>query len=297
MKHRAVMLFITAILFLGLACGTFGGEEPLEQAATLTKISTPTLAPTATERPAETRASEAPSAEPTLLPTVSSQASVESTVPPESGQSGGSENGGNAGTSPTTTCPVEGLNLLLNPSFEGQYTPYGAFVELNHAPSWIPWWKDGENNQRPEFKPAESALAPNRIHSGERAQQYFKSFGMFKAGVQQTALGVPVGSRVQASAHGQAWSCQDSSLCGDGSSFNPANMLMRVGIDPSGGTDPFSNSIVWSAYFNPLDQWQVACVDATTEAENVTVFLWASPDGPRQNQDIYWDDASLVLLP
>jgi hypothetical protein len=74
-------------------------------------------------------------------------------------------------------------------------------------------------------------------------------------------------------------------------------MLMRVGIDPGGGTDPFSNSIIWSAYFNPLDQWQLACVEAAAEGDIVTVYLWASPDGPRQNQDVYWDDASLVLLP
>jgi hypothetical protein len=120
---------------------------------------------------------------------------------------------------------------------------------------------------------------------------------MFKAGLHQTVLSVPLGSHLQFSAHGQAWSCEDASTCRDGSSVNPANMLMRVGIDPTGGTDPFSNAIKWSAYFNPLDQWQVACIEATSEAENVTAYLWASPDGPRQNQDIYWDDASLVILP
>ena len=86
-------------------------------------------------------------------------------------------------------------------------------------------------------------------------------------------------------------------MCADGSSVNPSNMLMRVGIDPKGGANAFSNDIVWSAYFNPLDQWQVACVEAVSEAANVTVFLWSSPDGPRQNQDVYWDDASLVVIP
>jgi len=46
-----------------------------------------------------------------------------------------------------------------------------------------------------------------------------------------------------------------------------------------------------------LDQWQIACVEAVADAEKVTVFVWASPNGPRQNQDVYWDDGSLVALP
>jgi hypothetical protein len=232
-----------------------------------------------------------------LVPTVEGGLAAQPTSEPGTGENGGSNGSGNGEPSTSAACPAGGQNLLLNQSFEGQFVPYGAFVELNHAPSWTPWWKDGESNQRPEFKPAEIAVAANRVHSGNSAQQYFKSHGMFKAGLHQTVLSVPLGSHLQFSAHGQAWSCEDASTCRDGSSVNPANMLMRVGIDPTGGTDPFSNAIKWSAYFNPLDQWQVACIEATSEAENVTAYLWASPDGPRQNQDIYWDDASLVILP
>jgi hypothetical protein len=74
-------------------------------------------------------------------------------------------------------------------------------------------------------------------------------------------------------------------------------MLMRVGIDPTGDTNYTANTIIWSPYFNPLDSWQVACIEAIAERDIVTVYLWASPDGPRQNQDVYWDDASLVVVP
>ncbi len=187
--------------------------------------------------------------------------------------------------------------MLANPSFEGDYKPFGAFAELNHAPQWFPWWKDGENNLRPEFKPAEAATAPNRVHSGSKAQQYFKSFGMFKSGLYQSVLNVTPGSRLQFSAYGQAWSCEEFNMCPDGRSVNPADMFMRVGIDPTGDTNWESGSVVWSDYFNPLDQWQIACVEAVADSEIITVFLWASPNGPRQNQDVYWDDATLVVLP
>jgi len=308
-KHSYVYLISGILLLSGLACGTLGGggASPTEPAAIVDVVSTPTLAPTATALPADLLATEAAASAPTLAPTVDGGLVTQPASGPGSGPGSGDNGGGNGsgdgggngdGGVPTSAgCPAGGQNLLVNSSFEGQFLPYGAFNELNTAQPWTPWWRDGENNQRPEFKPAEIAIAPNRVHSGSTAQQYFKSFGMFKAGVHQTVLNVPLGSNLQFSAHGQAWSCEEFSMCADGSSVNPSNMLMRVGIDPKGGTDPFSNAIIWSAYFNPLDQWQVTCVEAISEAQNVTVYLWASPDGPRQNQDVYWDDASLVVLP
>ncbi|MGB3714052.1 MAG: hypothetical protein WA996_06445 [Candidatus Promineifilaceae bacterium] len=296
MKRHFHYIFTGVLLLSGLACGTFGGASPTEPVATVPTVSTPTLAPTAPAPTVDPGATETVADGPTLVPTVEGGLAATPTSESGTGEDGGSNGSGNGGSPSSAACPAGGQNLLLNPSFEGQFVPYGAFVELNHAPPWIPWWKDGENNQRPEFKPAEIAVAANRVHSGNSAQQYFKSHGMFKAGLQQSVLSVPLGSHLQFSAHGQAWSCEEASTCRDGSSVNPSNMLMRVGIDPKGGTDPFSNEIKWSAYFNPLDQWQVACVEATSEAENVTVYLWASPDGPRQNQDVYWDDATLVIL-
>lgn len=304
-KNIYIFLFAGALLLVGLACETFGGSTPTEPAPTAESLATPTLAPTATALPVDTAATGAASV-PTNVPTIDGSQTGQTGSGSGSGDGGGSSDGGgsgsgdgsgNGGSTAAAACPANGQNILVNPSFEGQFVSYGAFMELNHAPPWIPWWRDGENNQRPEFKPAEVGIAANRVHSGNTAQQYFKSFGMFKAGVQQSVLNVPVGSHLQFSAHGQAWSCEEFSMCTDGSSVNPSNMFMRVGIDPKGGTDPFSNAIIWSAYFNPLDQYQIACVEATSEAEVVTVFLWASPDGPRQNQDVYWDDASLVLLP
>lgn len=327
MKRYHIILFAISLLLWGLACGPLGGAAPTEPAPAVTTISTPTLAPTTTAQADAAGTIDALASSPTPISTILGIMPGQPTTVPGTGEEGGGsgsggngsggngsdsngsggdgsgsdggggDGNGNGGSSTAAGCPAGGQNILVNPSFEGQFVPYGAFVELNHAPPWIPWWRDGENNQRPEFKPAEVATAPNRVHSGNSAQQYFKSFGMFKAGMQQSVLSVPVGSRLQLSAHGQAWSCEEFNLCKDGSSVNPSNMFMRVGIDPKGGTDPFSNAITWSAYFNPLDQWQVACVEEIAEAEVVTVFLWSSPDGPRQNQDVYWDDASLVVLP
>ncbi len=297
---------MTLLLALAsLACAITGDEAlPI---ATATIVATPTLAPTATPDPAATPVGAAASPDneaaggsesgPDETTVADGQTEPEATV--ESGSNNGQSEGqpgGDPGQA-AVACPAPGQNLLLNPSFEGDYKPFGAFVELNHAPNWFPWWQDGESNLRPEFKPAEASIAPNRVHSGAKAQQYFKSFGQFKSGMYQSVLNVTPGSRLQFSIFGQAWSCENNDLCPGGTSVNPANMLMRVGLDPTGDTNSSADTVVWSPYFDPLDQWQIACVEAVADSEIVTVFVWASPDGPRQNQDVYWDDGSLVILP
>ncbi len=307
MTIRTTFLAILLLLLATLACSVLG-EEALPT-STPTAVATPTLAPTATPDPAATPSGQATGSagseptQPAAEPAANEQATADAgTIDEENGQSsgveqpGGQQPGGEQGPA-TAACPAPGQNLLLNPSFEGDYKPFGAFTELNHAPNWFPWWQDGQNNLRPEFKPAEASIAPNRVHSGSRAQQYFKSFGQFKSGMYQPVLNITPGTRLQFSIYGQAWSCENNDLCPGGTSVNPANMLMRVGLDPTGNTDWSADTVVWSPYFNPLDQWQIACVEAVADAEKVTVYVWASPDGPRQNQDVYWDDGSLVALP
>ena len=315
MTSKTTLFAAVLLLFASLACSVLG-EEALPT-ATPTVVATPTLAPTVTPDPAATVAGVATEA--TVEDSLATEAagtdnsgtgtSATGDNPPDQtgtaepgsesegdgGQIGGGQSVGEQGA--VAACPAPGQNLLLNPSFEGEYKPYGAFTELNHAANWFPWWHDGQNNLRPEFKPAEASIAPNRVHSGARAQQYFKSFGQFKSGLYQPVLNVTPGTRLQFSIYGQAWSCEDNNICPGGTSVNPADMLMRVGIDPTGNTDWSAGTVVWSAYFNPLDQWQIACVEAVADAQKVTVFVWASPNGPRQNQDVYWDDASLVVLP
>lgn len=311
MGNRYLVLMFTFLLLAVLACSALdGGTSEPEIQAEATAVATPTLAPTIPpdQEVQATDSSGDSNEDPDGSDNGESETISEATPDPGADNSeSGAVNGDSGSTEESSdngepavqqaACPAGGTNLLLNPSFEGQFKPYGAINELNHAPNWFPWWKDGQNNLRPEFKPAEASLVPNRVHSGNTAQQYFKSFGQFKAGLFQSVLDVPPGQRLQFSAYGQAWSCQEFNMCPDGTSVNPANMLMRVGIDPTGDTNFEADTVVWSEYFNPLDQWQVACVSAVSERDIVTVYLWASPDGPRQNQDIYWDDASLVVIP
>jgi len=77
-------------------------------------------------------------------------------------------------------------------------------------------------------------------------------------------------------------------------------MHTRVGIDPYGGTNPWSPNIVWSPEINAYDQWTLFSVDAVAQAGTVTVFTHSHADWFdsvfRNANDVYVDDGSLIVL-
>lgn len=188
-----------------------------------------------------------------------------------------------------------GVNLLKNPGFEGHYEPYAGKQEWKVPDGWIPWhFERSDTDFPPEFKPSE-APNYNRIHGGEHAVQYFKSWGTYVAGVYQKVPSVP-GVKVRFAIYGQAWSRIDGGDCPLEQSCQPADMGMRIGIDPAGGSNPRADSTKWSSSQSPTSGWVLFTVEATTESDYVTVFAWSSPNQPRLNQDTYWDDASLKVV-
>lgn len=197
-------------------------------------------------------------------------------------------------------------NLLYNGSFEGTYVAVPGHDNMNVAAGWTAWWVQGSPEQtrdgfllQPEYKAAFTDTAPgNRVHSGAQAQQYFHSFGNFIGGMYQQVT-VPRNTRLQFSIWGQAWSCLHYEKCHTSTkvwSVDPSPMHMRIGIDPTGGTDPFSPNIVWSAEANPYDAYQLFTVEAVAAGTSVTVFTYAAPDYRNDDNDVYWDDASLIVL-
>ncbi len=215
---------------------------------------------------------------------------------------------------------AQGGNLLQNPSFEGGFyafdpadytwlalyasqredckTSDGQYLQCNTAQvpvGWIPWWisqseEDPDwKNRMPEYKPATAPFV-NRIHSGSAAAQYFTFHGTHTAGLLQV-VDVPQNASLRFSIWGQAWS---STGDGEVSEF-PTPVNMRIGIDPTGGTNPYNSAIVWSGYMQPYDSYQQFVVEAQAQGTQVTVFTISSPDEARKHNDIYWDDAELVV--
>jgi LysM repeat protein len=224
--------------------------------------------------------------------------------------------------------PVVSGNLLTNPSFEAPYNkqcchtepefPSTALVDEVQVPAgWRGWWRQPEFPNypprcdderapktnciafhRPEWRDAAGGGAfdvyRNRIHSGLNAQKYFTFYSIHEAGMyQQVTKGITPGQKLNFSVYLQGWSTNaGESLISSGQQ----TMNLKVGIDPFGGTDPFSANIVWS---KPGDSWDVYSqfsVEAVAQSNKVTVFTYSRPIYPLQHVDVYVDDAALVVV-
>ncbi|MBN2007183.1 MAG: LysM peptidoglycan-binding domain-containing protein [Anaerolineae bacterium] len=225
-------------------------------------------------------------------------------------------------TNPTVPMRQEiGVNLLANPGFEGIGVPinnsspnYGNWTrdtfsganygEIYSPEGWMTWWQEGEF-KRPECKviPRENPFIgdpehniPSRIYDGYYSGLCFSFFGKQNAGYLQVVRNLPPNSVVEASFYAHAWSCGEDEpplSCGDVNGF-----YFRVGIDPNGGTDPFSSNIVWSAaYYNRDNYGLVGPVQATVGAGGVaTMFIQSYGKWALKHNDAYYDNASFKLV-
>ncbi|MCA9981266.1 MAG: LysM peptidoglycan-binding domain-containing protein [Anaerolineales bacterium] len=206
---------------------------------------------------------------------------------------------------------AQGENLLTNPSFEGAYTTFtpitgyqqeacsvGVCTTAQMPAGWLPWWvpqtEDDEPwfNRMPEYKPVcpfDPCPYPERLKGGAQAMQYFTFHSSHQAGAYQQVSVAP-GTKLKFSVWGQAWSSASDKVPSD----YPTAVNMRIGIDPTGEANPFSPNIVWSGMANPYDNYALFEVEATAQADRVTVFMWSNPQEARKHNDIYWDEASLV---
>jgi hypothetical protein len=196
-------------------------------------------------------------------------------------------------------------NILTNPSFEQPFELHeaadgGGFV----AHGWEPWWYNDSGGEfdGPEFKQANISVDPNRVRSGEDAQQYFRPWARHKAGLYQQ-VAVSPGSLLRFTVYGHAWSSfcreKDDHLdCDPRNSYqdsvNP--IFMKIGIDPLGGTDPFSPNIVWGEEKSVYDNFDLFTVEATSQGGQVTAFIYSMPLYAAPVVNVYWDDASMVVL-
>jgi hypothetical protein len=213
----------------------------------------------------------------------------------------------------------DGPNLLQDGDFEWS-APWDAqdgMAQIRIAPRWRAWWvpdppssiprpynclggKDyGCYWAVPEFGDVQRLAYVYRVHSGYQAQKYFTYGRMHEAGLMQKVSNIQPGARLRFSIYMQAWMCFDFAECNYGKvSDKPSDMHLRIGIDPTGGDNPFSPDIVWSPEQAAWDAWALFQVEAVARNSTVTVFTHSRPDWDwaRTNNDVYLDDASLVVV-
>lgn len=62
-----------------------------------------------------------------------------------------------------------------------------------------------------------------------------------------------------------------------------------------GGTDWESDNIIWSDARLQYDEFGLFVVEATAQADTITVFMHSAPELPTKHNDVYWDDAVLAI--
>ncbi len=242
----------------------------------------------------------APSVPPTPIPTVEQDG-----APEDTSDTSEQEDEAKAAENDNSPALPNGLqydvDLLRNGSFEQLYQPWelldgGGLV----ANQWEPWWynDDGDVYEAPEYTMANANADSRRVVSGEDAQQYFRSCARHEAGVRQQVIGLAAGLTLRFTVYGHAWST-------DADEPNPENstdggstgdVIMKVGIDPTGGNDGQSDDVIWGQETSVYDEYELFTVEAQTTGDTVTVFTYSSPSRPVCTNYVYWDDARLEII-
>lgn len=183
-------------------------------------------------------------------------------------------------------------------------------------PGWMTWFRHHEGElAQPEVRDARSRN-PDRMRSGIKGQLLFTFYRKHDAGFWQKVI-VGSGKRVRFTAYAHAWSSQnDNPRWSEGTGEQPffaiegtvppepkqthddlINFRFQVGIDPTGGTNPFASTVIWGAAAHIYNAFAaVPHVEVTTQANTITLFLRSRTAWAFKHNDAYWDDCILELI-
>ena len=187
-------------------------------------------------------------------------------------------------------------NLLENGDFEGDFVELDGLDPRKIAASWAPWHVPADDtspsfaNHNPNYDEERDRI---RLDEAGKAQKYFTLFATHQGGIYQEVDSLTSGSTYRFSVYAYVWS---SSFEDTEFSEDPGDVVLRVGIDPNGGTDGTSDEIIWSTaatFF--YDAYRQYAVIATADSSSITVFIESTVGEPRANNYIYLDDAVLEL--
>jgi len=185
------------------------------------------------------------------------------------------------------------------------------FGEVFTPEGWVSWWREGFEcagtqdwvTGRPEVKVIGALPDAARVRSGEQAVQWFTFWRCHEGGLYQRVWAVP-GKEYSVRAFGHSWYSRCSTRPRAGpldddceTGLDWAHDWLSVGIDPTGGTDPLVETVVWGEereVYGGYDERGLEVRDVVAEGEWVTVFLRSEASHPLKHNDVYWDDVSVV---
>jgi hypothetical protein len=191
-------------------------------------------------------------------------------------------------------------------------------------PYWLTWFRHEPGNfDQPEVRDAWKNIDPKRVHDGEKGVLLFTFHRKHDAGFLQQVPAKP-GAQLRFTAWAHAWSnhpiegyeeyadkSRYSAGVGEGPVFLSAddvppltgdpwtdaagNFTFMVGIDPTGGINPYAGTVAWGQPAHIYNEYfQVPPVEAVAQSGTVTVFLRSKTLWGFKHNDAYWDSAELI---
>ncbi len=193
----------------------------------------------------------------------------------------------------------------------GSSSYYTDIENIFVLPAWTFWFvHEPDTWDQPEGRPV---AFPERVHSGEWGYSWFTFYRKHDAGLFQQ-VDVLTGTHLRLTAWAHAWSNAHGGLHPDDPYWSEGpgydcgfklegdltansdwqNFTFRLGIDPTGGTDPLASTVVWGQGAHIYNCYaEVPPVEATAASGRITVFLQSMTLWPFKHNDAYWDDVAL----
>ncbi len=202
------------------------------------------------------------------------------------------------------------LNSILTPP--GWTTWYRAGRAYAEGDSYIMWGQPEARTVNHHF--------PDRMQAGLRGMSLFTVWRVHDAGFLQH-VDVITGSYVSLSAWAHAWSNNEGAPTPDnpddpywsegahvgfsqfsapegteGLDGGDMNFTFMLGIDPTGGSNPMSDSVVWGDGIHIYNAYrEVPQVWARSESSRITIFLRSVTLWRYKHNDAYWDEVKLMV--
>lgn len=185
---------------------------------------------------------------------------------------------------------------MLNPSLELPYhrDVINSTVEVAHdwhyfASSGKPPERDGPC-QLPEYKSITRSQDAHRVLHGDAAQCWFIRWKLMDAGIYQR-MPATSGAQYTFDCACQAWCSQSNDP-----TVSDGDMHVLLGIDPTGGTDAFSGTVIWSDWKWVGPEYQRHTSPTVTAlSAHITVFVRAWNKWELSHNDIYVDDCHITV--
>ena len=206
--------------------------------------------------------------------------------------------------------------IVVQPSGECSTEQVGNIFSPMH---WTTWFVHIESSDhevalaQPEVRDAWRSHDPRRVFEGDKGILFFTFFKKHFGGFMQQ-VEVERGREIVLGAKAHAWSNSkdgphpDDAFWSEGAGYSSGyrlegnapdddwkNFLFSVGIDPTGGTNPMADTVVWGHGAHIYNEYQdVPAVSVQAKSNVVTVFLRSSTMWAFKHNDAYWDNAWLV---